>query len=181
MRTEDLINALVADLTASRASFRLILVAGVVLGSIIAAVEFLFWIGVRPDIGHALETTRFLFKFVFTLCLAATAARLLSRLANSGRFDGLLGVGLVGRADAAHGRGRRRTHRHARDHVVVEARWNERAILLDADSISVDRPLGVHIGGLATGRADAARPHRRCRWTRGERHGGDALCVPLHR
>ena len=88
MRTEDLINALVVDLTASRLRFRQILVAGVALGSIIAAVEFLFWIGVRPDIGHAMETARFLFKFVFTLCLAATAERLLSRLATPGVSTG---------------------------------------------------------------------------------------------
>ena len=88
MRTEDLINALVADLTVSKASFRRILVGGMALGSIIAAAEFLFWIGVRPDIGHAMETARFLFKFVVTPCLAATAARLLSRLATPGVSTG---------------------------------------------------------------------------------------------
>jgi hypothetical protein len=88
MRTEDLINALVVDLTVSKLRFRRILVAGISLGSIIAIAEFLFWIGVRPDFGHAMETVRFPFKFIVTLCLAATAARLLSRLATPGVSTG---------------------------------------------------------------------------------------------
>jgi hypothetical protein len=88
MRTEDLINALVADLTVSKVRFRQILAGAIVLGSIIAAAAFLFWIGVRPDIGQALETSRFLFKFVITLTLAATAAGLLSRLATPGVSPG---------------------------------------------------------------------------------------------
>jgi len=180
MRTEDLINALVADLTVSKASFRRILVGGMALGSVIAAVEFLFWIGVRPDIGDAMEP---LGSCSNSSSRCVSPRRRAASLAScdSGRFDWLLGMGLVGRADAAHGRGRRRTHRHAETAMVVQARRNERAILLDVDSIPIDRPFGVHIGGLATGRADAARPHRRRRWTRGERHSGDALCVPLHR
>ncbi len=91
MRTDDLINALVVDLTASKARFRQILLGGMALGAIIATVEFLFWIGVRPDIGHAVETVRFLFKFVVMLCLAATAARLLSRLATPGVSTGFWG------------------------------------------------------------------------------------------
>ena len=89
MRTEDLINALVADLTVSHAPFRRILLGGMALGAIIAAGEFLFLIGVRPDIGHAMETARFLFKLFVTLCLAATAARLLSRLATPGVETGV--------------------------------------------------------------------------------------------
>ncbi len=84
MRTEDLINALVVDLTVSKIRFRQILVGATALGSIIAIVAFLFWIGVRPDIGQALRTPRFLFKFVVTLSLAATTAGLLWRLARPG-------------------------------------------------------------------------------------------------
>lgn len=84
MRTEYLINALVADLTVSKVRFRQIFVGAIALGSIIAAAAFLFWIGVRPDIGQALQTSRFLFKFVITLTLAATAAGLLLRLAIPG-------------------------------------------------------------------------------------------------
>jgi hypothetical protein len=84
MRTEDLINALVVDLTVSKIRFRQILVGATALGSIIAIVAFLFWIGVRPDIGQALRTPRFLFKFVVTLSLATTTAGLLWRLARPG-------------------------------------------------------------------------------------------------
>ncbi len=88
MRTEYLINALVADLTVSKAPFRQILVGAIALGSIIAAGAFLLWIGVRPDIGQALQTARFLFKFVITLTLATTATGLLLRLAIPGVSTG---------------------------------------------------------------------------------------------
>ena len=84
MRTEDLINALVVDLTVSKVRFRQILVGATALGSIIATVAFLLWIGVRPDITQALRTPRFLFKFVVTLSLATTTAGLLYRLARPG-------------------------------------------------------------------------------------------------
>ena len=84
MRTEDLINALVVDLTVSKVRFRQILFGATALGSFIAIVAFLFWIGVRPDIGQALRTPRFLFKFVVTLSLATTTAGLLWRLARPG-------------------------------------------------------------------------------------------------
>lgn len=84
MRTEDLINVLVVDLTVSKVRFRQILVGATALGSIVAIIAFLFWIGVRPDIGQALRTPRFLFKFVFTLSLATTTAGLLWRLARPG-------------------------------------------------------------------------------------------------
>jgi hypothetical protein len=84
MRTEDLITALVVDLRVSKLRFRQILAGAIALGSIIATAAFLFWIGVRPDIGQAIETARFLFKFVVTLSLATAAAGLLSRLATPG-------------------------------------------------------------------------------------------------
>jgi hypothetical protein len=84
MRTADLINALVVDLTVSKVRFRQILVAAIAIGSIIAAVAFLFSIGFRPDIGQALRTPRFLFKFVVTSSLAITTAGLLWRLARPG-------------------------------------------------------------------------------------------------
>jgi hypothetical protein len=83
MRTEDLINALVADLTVSNVQFRQILVGATALGSIIAMAAFLVFIGVRPDISQALQTVRFVFKFVVTATLAAAAAGLLSRLART--------------------------------------------------------------------------------------------------
>jgi len=84
MRTADLINALVVDLTVTKVQFRQILVTSIAIGSIIAALAFLFAIGVRPDIGQALRSPRFLFKFVVTSSLAITTAGLLWRLARPG-------------------------------------------------------------------------------------------------
>jgi hypothetical protein len=89
MNTDDLINALIADLTVSKLRFRQILIGAIALGAIIAAVLFLLLIGVRPDIGQAVETARFLFKFVVTIGLATTAAGLLWRLAIPGVSPGL--------------------------------------------------------------------------------------------
>ncbi len=84
MRTEDLISALVADLTVSKLRFRQIFASATVLGGVIAAAAFLPSMGVRPDINQALHTVRFLFKFVVTLSLAVSAAGLLYRLARPG-------------------------------------------------------------------------------------------------
>jgi hypothetical protein len=89
MRTEDLINALVVDLTVSKAPFRRILFAAITLGALIATAIFLLRLGVRPDFGQALETPRFLFKFVVTLSLVIAATALLSRLAIPGVSTGL--------------------------------------------------------------------------------------------
>jgi hypothetical protein len=89
MNTDDLINTLIADLTVSRLRFRQIFIAAIAIGAAIAAVVFLFSIGVRPDIGQASETLRFLFKFVVTLSLAITAAGLLWRLSIPGVSLGL--------------------------------------------------------------------------------------------
>jgi len=84
MKTEDLINALIADLTVSKMRFRWIFGGAIALGAVIAAVLFHLLIGVRPDIGQAAESARFLFKFIVTIGLAITAAGLLSRLAIPG-------------------------------------------------------------------------------------------------
>jgi Negative regulator of sigma F len=54
------------------------------MGSVLAAAAFFLRIGFRPDIAQALETVRFLFKFVVTLSLAATATGFLVRLARPG-------------------------------------------------------------------------------------------------
>ena len=181
MRTEDLINALVVDLTVSKAPFRRILVAGVALGSIIAIAEFLFWIGVRPDIGHAVETVRFLFKFVVTLSLAATAARLLSRLATPGVSTGFwawawLAAPMLLMVAAA-----------AELIVTPEATWwsrlvgtNARFCLMLIPFLSVG-PLACILAALRQGAPTRPGLAGAVAGTRGERHSGDALCVPLHR
>lgn len=84
MRTDDLINALVADLTVSKLRFRRIFIAAIVLGSMIAAIVFFSGIGLRPDIRPAFESVRFLAKLAISLSLAAAAIGLLSRIARPG-------------------------------------------------------------------------------------------------
>jgi hypothetical protein len=51
---------------------------------VIAAILFFSGIGFRPDIETALQTGRFLFKFVVTLTLAVTATGLILRLVQPG-------------------------------------------------------------------------------------------------
>lgn len=84
MRTDDLINALVADLIVTKTRLWRALAGALALGSIISAIVFFSFIGFRSDIAQALETVRFLLKVVVTLSLAATAAGLLMRLARPG-------------------------------------------------------------------------------------------------
>jgi hypothetical protein len=89
MMTDDLITALVADLAISSVRFQRSFALALAMGSVLAAAAFFLWIGFRPDIAQALETVRFLFKFVVTLSLAATATEFLVRLARPGVSPGL--------------------------------------------------------------------------------------------
>jgi hypothetical protein len=88
VKTENLINALEADAgrrpLAQRTAWLLALGAAVAL----AAAVFFATIGPRPDIGHATQTMRFDFKFVYTLALVAAAlpvARACARPGSSAR------------------------------------------------------------------------------------------------
>jgi hypothetical protein len=83
VRTDDLINILAED-TAVRWRFGRMLGVATVLSALIAGVVFFAGIGFRPDIAHAMETVRFLFKFVVTLALAAAAVGLLARIGRPG-------------------------------------------------------------------------------------------------
>jgi hypothetical protein len=71
VKTDDLIELLAKDLVPWR--FRSILAAAVAGGIVIAAILFFTGIGFRPDIAEAVESNRFLFKFVVTVALAVTA------------------------------------------------------------------------------------------------------------
>ncbi len=83
MKTNDFINALAQDHAARpqpeplRWTFLTAMAAG--LG--VAAVAFALTLGVRPDVASAILTWRYDFKFVVTLTLAVTSARLVWRLA----------------------------------------------------------------------------------------------------
>ena len=78
MKTEQLVEALVADRAASRKPISVALALGLVLGGVVSLVLFLVDLGVRADIGPALATWRFDLKvalvlvalaLAFTLCL----------------------------------------------------------------------------------------------------------------
>ncbi|WP_353645227.1 NrsF family protein [Mesorhizobium sp. WSM2239] len=88
MDTHDLIKALAADTRRPAASLSSVWWGAAVLAVAFAAVVFFVTLGPRPDIAAAAETPRFLFKFVATVTLAASAfglARALSRPGKSWR------------------------------------------------------------------------------------------------
>ena len=83
MKTDDLIKAMAADhQTGVKVSdaVRLALLAG----ALIAGLAFFATLGFRPDVEQAVRTARFLFKFVVTLSLAATAAAIVLRIGRPG-------------------------------------------------------------------------------------------------
>jgi len=160
MKTEDLINALIADLTVSKMRFRWIFGGAIALGAVIAAVLFHLLIGVRPDIGQAAESARFLFKFIVTIGLAITAAGLLSRLAIPGVPSGPWRWAWLS---------------------VAETPGIERQILFKSYPLPVDRSLGVYFACVAARRADRTGARWSGRGTCLGGHCGGALCVSLHR
>ncbi len=89
MRTDDLIEALVQDRAAVAGKPRAALSVAVTSGALIAAILFLTVLGYRPDIATAAETYRFLFKFVFTLTLAATMIWLIFTIVRPEAVPGL--------------------------------------------------------------------------------------------
>jgi len=81
METNELIKVLSADAAVGQPSFGRAWSLAVVLAVLIAGAVFLVFIGARPDVDEAAETMRFLFKFVVTGLLAATAVPAMLALA----------------------------------------------------------------------------------------------------
>ncbi|MBN9275897.1 MAG: hypothetical protein BGO93_09950 [Mesorhizobium sp. 65-26] len=82
MNTDYLINALVADTRRPAMQFAYVWAGAVVLAIAVAVIVFFATLGLRPDFAAAVQTPRFLFKFVVTISLAVGAfvpARALSR------------------------------------------------------------------------------------------------------
>jgi hypothetical protein len=73
VKTDDLIELLVKDATPWR--FRSVLAAAIIGGILIAAILFFAGVGFRPDISEAVQSNRFLFKFVVTIALTVAAIR----------------------------------------------------------------------------------------------------------
>jgi hypothetical protein len=83
VKTDELISALAADGERTNHLGRSLLVA-LVAGAFIAGVAFFATLGFRHDIGSAMHTMRFGFKFVVTLSLAATAIAVVWRIGRPG-------------------------------------------------------------------------------------------------
>lgn len=79
MNTEQLVQAMVAD-NAPRHSYLRVFALGVAVAIPVDALLFFAAIGPRPDFAAAVETWRYLFKFVVTISLAAPATMLAYRL-----------------------------------------------------------------------------------------------------
>jgi len=90
VKTDDLIDLLAQD-SAVPWKIGRILGYATVIGTVIAGTVFFIGIGFRPDIASAMETVRFLFKFVVTLSLAIAAIGALLRMARPGARLGLWG------------------------------------------------------------------------------------------
>lgn len=80
MRTDDLIEALVEDRAHAPLRPRLAIGLALITGAVLAALVFMTVLGWRHDISAVAGTYRFLFKFVVTLTLAASALALLFRV-----------------------------------------------------------------------------------------------------
>jgi hypothetical protein len=83
VKTDDLVKMLAQDAAVTVNLSRAFAIA-VIIGSLIAGIGFFVVIGFRPDIATAMETTRFLFKFVVTISLAVAAIGMVLRLARPG-------------------------------------------------------------------------------------------------
>lgn len=84
MDTSHLIKTMARDSATSEKPVGTLLVFACVAASVVAAIVFSLLLGPRADFAAATETPRFLFKFVATITLAATAYVLVSALARPG-------------------------------------------------------------------------------------------------
>lgn len=83
MKTDDLVKMLAQDAAVTFNLARAFALA-VIVGSLIAGTGFFVVIGFRPDIATAMETVRFVFKFVVTISLAVASIGMILRLARPG-------------------------------------------------------------------------------------------------
>lgn len=82
MKTDDLINALVADTRSIKPAISATMWLAIAAGSVLAAAAFAEILGLRPDFHHAItHSTRFVFKFAFALSLLIPALLIVQRLA----------------------------------------------------------------------------------------------------
>jgi hypothetical protein len=83
VKTDNLIELLSED-SAPRSPFAQILALAALCGVLAAGVAFFLGVGIRPDISQALQSARFLFKFVVTITLAVGATGAVLRIGRPG-------------------------------------------------------------------------------------------------
>jgi hypothetical protein len=83
MKTDHLIELIVQDAPV-RSNLTHMLQQATIAAILIVAIAFFSAIGLRPDIDNAMETARFLFKFVITIALAATGSIAMFRIGKPG-------------------------------------------------------------------------------------------------
>ncbi|MFK0166567.1 NrsF family protein [Rhizobium sp. NPDC090279] len=94
MNTRDLITLLSQDASV-REDLGHSLKHATIAATLIAGIVFFSAIGFRVDIDTAIETGRFLFKFVITIALAMSAGAVLIRIGRPGIPTGRLALGLL--------------------------------------------------------------------------------------
>jgi hypothetical protein len=88
MRTDDLVQALVADRAMAQPPIASQLAMALGIGFAVSATAFLLLLGPRPDIAWAAGTVRFDVKIVQVVLLAVTAVALVLRVARPGTATG---------------------------------------------------------------------------------------------
>lgn len=89
MRTDDLIEALVADRAIDGASLRRAFLLFLVGGAAVSVALFILGVGVRNDIAAAVGSVRFQFKFMLMVAVAVAGAGLALRLSQPGTGTGI--------------------------------------------------------------------------------------------
>ncbi len=95
MKTDELIKTLGADVKTTAMPLGRMWLVVLAFAAVAAAAVFFMTIGMRPDFMQAMQTIRFLFKFVFTITLAITAFLALRMLAMPGASAGRYGRWLL--------------------------------------------------------------------------------------
>jgi hypothetical protein len=93
MNTDALIDRLAEDAAPVRAGATVrVLLAGLGLGALVSSVLMVAWLGIRPDLGAAMQTAAYWMKFFYTLALAGFGFWTIERLSRPGAQAGLQGL-----------------------------------------------------------------------------------------
>ncbi len=161
MKTDDLIRALTSDLAPPGPSIETRFAVAFLPGVLLALALFAVTLGPRPDLALVASDMRFLFKFVVTLLLALCSALLVWRLVRPGaparlQIAALAFVPLVLAAGVL-----------VELFVLPTPSWGARLVGLERSGVPRQHSIlcAAHADrrdpGVAAGRPDQARAHRR--------------------